>query len=268
MVELDARGRAILAAAARLARATGSLEAVPIGRIAAEAGLARATLYRRFPTKLALAEALAGAGVAEANGGDDRRRQILDAAARAFPRSGFRGTTMEQIAAEAGIRPATIYWYFPSKEALIGAMLGEFAPIDVAEHLAVAPPDVPPDVALREAAHQIIARVQPRIELLRLVIGEAASYPELAPTVFQQVTMPVWRGIGAYLEAEVARGRFRPGNTLARVFCFGGPILIAMIAASVLGERMPIAADDIVDELVDVILRGVARAAPDWEAPA
>jgi AcrR family transcriptional regulator len=57
-----------------------------------------------------------------------RREEILDAARRVFAARGFRGTTIADIAEEARIALGTIYLYFPSKEAVFGALnhrLGE-----------------------------------------------------------------------------------------------------------------------------------------------
>jgi AcrR family transcriptional regulator len=51
-----------------------------------------------------------------------RRSEILQAAARAFIRDGLRGTSIAAICKEAGISPGHLYYYFPSKEALIEAM--------------------------------------------------------------------------------------------------------------------------------------------------
>lgn len=44
------------------------------------------------------------------------REDILEAAARAFVRSGFRDATMQEIAREAGYTAASLYSYFSSKE--------------------------------------------------------------------------------------------------------------------------------------------------------
>src|ERR671914_2805432 len=49
----------------------------------------------------------------------ERRTQILEAAARSFVRSGFHRTTMQDVAAEAGMSPGNLYRYFPSKDAIV-----------------------------------------------------------------------------------------------------------------------------------------------------
>src|SRR5687768_18430992 len=52
----------------------------------------------------------------------ERRTQILDAAARSFSRAGFHRTTMQDVAAEAGMSPGNLYRYFPSKDALVAGL--------------------------------------------------------------------------------------------------------------------------------------------------
>src|ERR1700748_424651 len=53
---------------------------------------------------------------------EEKKREILAAARRCFVRNGFRGASIADICAEAGISPGHLYHYFPSKEAIGGAM--------------------------------------------------------------------------------------------------------------------------------------------------
>lgn len=53
----------------------------------------------------------------------DRRSQILDAAEQCFARAGFHRTTMQDVAGEAGMVPGNLYRYFPSKDAIIIALI-------------------------------------------------------------------------------------------------------------------------------------------------
>lgn len=57
--------------------------------------------------------------------GDERRRQLIRAATQVFSRHGFGGTTMRELAAEAGVSEAMFYHHFPSKEMLYEAILEE-----------------------------------------------------------------------------------------------------------------------------------------------
>src|SRR3712207_61915 len=52
----------------------------------------------------------------------DRRARILDAAEHCFVRSGFHRTTMQDVAAEAGMSPGNLYRYFRSKDAIVAGL--------------------------------------------------------------------------------------------------------------------------------------------------
>ena len=55
--------------------------------------------------------------------GEDRRQRILAVAQRMVARGGARGTTLGQIAQEAGVTPAGLLHHFESKEQLLHAVL-------------------------------------------------------------------------------------------------------------------------------------------------
>jgi TetR/AcrR family transcriptional regulator, repressor for uid operon len=52
----------------------------------------------------------------------ERHIRILDAAERCFVRAGFHRTTMQDVAAEAGMSPGNLYRYFPSKDAIVAGL--------------------------------------------------------------------------------------------------------------------------------------------------
>lgn len=52
-----------------------------------------------------------------------RRGEILEAARKTFASKGFTDTTLDEIAAEAGVAKGTIYLYFPSKRDIYMAAL-------------------------------------------------------------------------------------------------------------------------------------------------
>lgn len=53
----------------------------------------------------------------------EKRAAILDAAKRLFPTSGFEGTSMDAIAADAGVSKLTVYRHFRDKETLFVAAI-------------------------------------------------------------------------------------------------------------------------------------------------
>ena len=61
---------------------------------------------------------------------EERMAQILDGARNCFVQRGFHASSIAEIGAAAGVSVANIYQYFPSKEALIAALIE----VDLARH--------------------------------------------------------------------------------------------------------------------------------------
>ena len=72
----------------------------------------------------------------QAERADQTRARILDAAVRQFSENGLAGARTEQIAEEAGVNKALLYYYFSSKQALYDAALEAVANNVVASSMA------------------------------------------------------------------------------------------------------------------------------------
>ncbi len=59
--------------------------------------------------------------------GEQRQQELLHAAATVFARLGYHETTTNAIAAEAGVSPATLYQFFPNKDAIASALTASYA---------------------------------------------------------------------------------------------------------------------------------------------
>ena len=101
--QLDARDR-ILDAASRLVEI--SPEGFTMDRVAGEAGVSRATVYRRFGNVEGLRSALTEERGATASlNRVGVRARIIDAALTEFTRTGVHGATIQDIADRAGSVP-------------------------------------------------------------------------------------------------------------------------------------------------------------------
>jgi AcrR family transcriptional regulator len=81
-----------------------------------------------------------------------RTRQLLqEQALRLFLEKGFEATTVEEIAAAAGVSHMTFFRYFPIKEDVVD--YDDYSPT-LAEHIAARPPDEPPLEMIRHALAQ------------------------------------------------------------------------------------------------------------------
>lgn len=66
-----------------------------------------------------------------------KRDEIVAAARRLFTESGYESTGMARIAAEAGVAPNTLYWYFKDKDELLIAILDELVGEALNDYVAV-----------------------------------------------------------------------------------------------------------------------------------
>lgn len=55
----------------------------------------------------------------------EKRKRIMEGAIRVFAENGFHGTTVAQVAAEAGVADGTIYLYFENKDDLLVSIFEE-----------------------------------------------------------------------------------------------------------------------------------------------
>jgi TetR/AcrR family transcriptional regulator len=205
------------------------------------------------------------AGDSEEPDGTDRRGQILDAAFAEFAEHGFRGATIKRIAQRARLRSqALIYWYFPAKETLFEAVLGQHLPIaqlvlDLAPLL-----ERPPEEVLPQFARAYLATADRPVaqRLVRLLAPELIRRPEVADAVGGPLIVKMLDAIKTYLERQVALGRLRPHDVRASARAFVGMVLPQ------LGSKLflpALRADGLTDEehietVVAIFLRGLQPA--------
>src|SRR5215475_7898440 len=94
----------------------------------------------------------------------DNRGRILAAAAALFGERGYASTSLRAIAGAVGMTPPALYWYFPSKQAILHALLHR-ALFDFLEAVEADVVGRGPEDCLRQVveAHVLRGLVQPRI---------------------------------------------------------------------------------------------------------
>ena len=140
-----------------------------------------------------------------------KRRAIVEAATDVFLRNGYRGTSMDEIAARAAVSKQTVYKHFADKESLFSAIVR--AAVDAAgdpvlgDATALADSD---DLAtdLRALARQQLEQVvqQRLMRLRRLVIGEANRFPELGRAFYERGAGRSTAALATAFEHLTARG--------------------------------------------------------------
>ncbi|HST80882.1 MAG TPA: TetR/AcrR family transcriptional regulator [Kineosporiaceae bacterium] len=114
-----------------------------------------------------------------------KRQAIMDAARRVFFSNGFTETSVDTIAAEAGVSKQTIYNHFGDKRALFVAVIAAVQAEATVAAQGMAAPTVAEtedlEASLRQLARTMIktALVRDVVALRRIVIAERARDPEL-----------------------------------------------------------------------------------------
>lgn len=129
---------------------------------------------------------------AEAPGRAQRRRErsreeILDAARGLLEARGLRALTMGEVARAVGLTKAALYYYFPSKDALLGELhYRAFAQMSQRLHDAVEPTQAGPE-ALRALIRETVAQYAPRMDDFRLTYLQPQLAPDALGNVPQQL---------------------------------------------------------------------------------
>src|SRR5215216_3468021 len=148
-----------------------------------------------------------------------KRRAILESGTTLFLRHGYRGTSMDEIAASAGVSKQTVYKHFADKESLfseiVTSTVDEVAK-PVRDEVRELQDSGDLDAELRRLARQLLRRVmQPRIlQLRRLVIAEAARFPKLGRIFYEQGPGRTIAALASVFERLAGDGVLRPGDPL------------------------------------------------------
>jgi TetR/AcrR family transcriptional regulator len=141
---------------------------------------------------------------------DQTRARILDAAIRQFSENGLAGARTEQIAEEAGVNKALLYYYYRSKDDLYAAALETVVEEVRANSFAV----LEADASAGERFLRMVLSHFDRIhsnrafqslmqqEMIRLHRGEANSLGPIA----EKLMRPLWGRVQALVEEGIAAG--------------------------------------------------------------
>ncbi|MEY2976904.1 MAG: HTH-type transcriptional repressor AcnR [Cyanobacteriota bacterium] len=185
-----------------------------------------------------------------------KRAQILQGALQIFLEEGYEGTSMDRVAATAGVSKITIYKHFQDKEGLFTALIEQVT----AERFQIVFGDFDfqetPSIALRRLAEKVLTRIAIDAEyigFLRLLIGESERFPHLAQRFIQVLPQKVWTFLSEYIAAHPELNSPHPEAT-ARIFM--GTLMSYVMTQKILhGEAIaPMDQDIMMDCLVKTIV--------------
>ncbi|WP_374601217.1 TetR/AcrR family transcriptional regulator [Niveibacterium sp.] len=141
---------------------------------------------------------------------EERRQRIVDIAADAFREQGFEHTSMAEIASRVGGSKATLYNYFPSKEALFVEVTLQAAHHHIEQAFTLLRPDDDLRGVLQRFSERALAVFgsQSFISIRRTVIAES-SRQGVGPLFYENGPGKGTIQIENYLRAAMERGQLR-----------------------------------------------------------
>jgi AcrR family transcriptional regulator len=162
----------------------------------------------------------------------ERPAEIVAAALAVFAEKGFAAAKLDEIARRAGVSKGALYLYFETKEELFRAVVDQAIVPNLAGVWAMiaAHPGPFPDL-LRTLAERVplIADRLPVGGVIKMVIGEAGNFPQLARVWHDDLVI---HGLGALTQAIAAaqaRGEARAGDPRTYALQVVAPILMSLI---------------------------------------
>lgn len=138
-----------------------------------------------------------------------RAAEIVDAAARVFAERGYHGTTTQDIADELGLRQASLYYYFRSKEAALERVCEH----GVAGFVEAAEAILATDLSFRDKLVGLIeahlAPTEARRDYVRVFINERRYLPKAARRRVGRAARRVEQVFQTVIEAGIRDGSFR-----------------------------------------------------------
>ncbi|MBC8120820.1 MAG: TetR/AcrR family transcriptional regulator [Gemmatimonadaceae bacterium] len=187
--------------------------------------------------------------------GTSKYEQILQGAMRVFLQHGYASTSMDRVAAEAGVSKQTIYSHFQDKEGLFIALIERVTTRRFQIEFGPEPFHGEPATLLRRLAETLLSKMadQEYIAFIRTVIAESERFPELAQLYLRTVLQYGMHGLTTYFDS---RPELNLPDSEATARIFFGSLVAFVLAQEVLHgkEIMPMESDRLVNSLVRLVL--------------
>ncbi|WP_342129245.1 TetR/AcrR family transcriptional regulator [Hydrogenophaga sp. OTU3427] len=191
---------------------------------------------------------------------DDRQGQLLEIACRLFARQGYKGTSLRDIAEEAQITKAALYYHFPNKEALYQQIVLESTK------------------ALVEAVREAVAQAQTPVEKVRAFMLTSAEVFERTRDAWVAGSNAFWDEGGSgprsvavsqrdeyekLLRSCIAEG-IRSGDFRPVEPAIAGRLLLSTInqLSRWHSPKGPLSPRQVIEQYLDVVLSGLRTPTP------
>lgn len=196
---------------------------------------------------------------------ESQRTKILRAAIEIFPKKGFSGTNLSDIALEAGVSSSALYRYFDSKHDLFIALIDNFSFKDVLEKINAGMRRK--ELSTKEEVRQALILVGQAFlnahtenkEFHRMFLAESGNYPDIGMMYSQRMIAPLMDMFREFIDYQIQAGLFKEVDLRIATFSFFGNFLIIHSSQNLLHGKniLPLPQEQVVEKLVDLYLEGL-----------
>jgi len=182
--------------------------------------------------------------------------RILEAAFQLFVKQGFHGTSMRQIASEAGFTPASIYNHFENKEEIFRQVLLRYHPYrEIVQSLEAAQGGTV-EALVKDAARRVISLVRSRKDLPHLMFIEMVEFN--GGHVGELFARAVPQAIKFLDKLQQAQGTLRPIPPESLLITLMGTLISQWMIEGLLSANtvMPLPSNQF-EQAVDIYLHGI-----------
>jgi AcrR family transcriptional regulator len=186
------------------------------------------------------------------------RERIIEEAMRLFGEKGYRGTSVAQIEAAAGLTPGAggLYHHFSSKEALLAAGIERhLARLDALRdirRLLTNLGDLRAELSV--TARYFLAELDSQMELFRLLISEVRARPSMLTQAADQLVASTYRSFAEWLQSATGQALSEERATMIATLSLGS-LLSTRFVGGVLGLESVATDDDaLVPAWVDMVM--------------
>lgn len=203
---------------------------------------------------------------------EEKRQRILAAATRLFTEQGYEGTSVDDIAAAAGVSKQTVYSHYGSKERLFGVAVSEKCR-ESGVDADLIDPDAPPESLMPRIARQFVALVKSpeALRVYAICTNSTDTHPRISELFYRHGPKKTVDALAGYLREQSRTGRLAiddPEAAAWQFFCMlkGEAHLRAQFGLPPVSDEQE---QDYIDRCVAMFLRAYdpAAASGDHTAP-
>ncbi|WP_088889689.1 TetR/AcrR family transcriptional regulator [Leptolyngbya ohadii] len=162
----------------------------------------------------------------------EKTAAILEGAMQVFLEQGYMGTTMDRVAAAAGVSKPTVYNHFRDKETLFNALVEQWVhktqwltlPQEMLQSSSQSPEKV-----LRQLANNMLDSCidsPEKVTFIRMILGESGRFPELGRAFVEHMDKPMLDVLTHYLSTH---SEFNLPDPQAVAYSFAGTLIFFLM---------------------------------------